>query len=257
MAFELSPLNLHRRSCVDVISAKIGSMLPSRPAEGFTLAEVLITLGIIGVVAAITIPGLIQKNQANKLKSQYLKAYSEIAQSIKLMKNDDVSLDTRTYGSGNSFYKTFYTYFKNAHLCGNGISTLKKEMCLHNGDTSYKTLDGKSSLPLARFDDGQFVLMDGALVLLENPYSIANPTLWIHVDINGKTQKPNRWGIDLFTFYMNDDEEIVPMGAKGTPYNSQDLYCNPSKTNLFNGAACSVKAMSDSDYFQKAVKWIK
>ena len=56
---------------------------------------------------------------------------------------------------------------------------------------------------------------------------------------------------------MNDDEEIVPMGAKGTPYNSQDLYCNPSKTNLFNGAACSVKAMSDSDYFQKAVKWIK
>ena len=86
-------------------------MLPSRPAEGFTLAEVLITLGIIGVVAAITIPGLIQKNQANKLKSQYLKAYSEIAQSIKLMKNDDVSLDTRTYGSGNSFYKNLLYLF--------------------------------------------------------------------------------------------------------------------------------------------------
>ena len=75
--------------------------------------------------------------------------------------------------------------------------------------------------------------------------------------IRKETSKIEVSFVDLFTFYMNDDEEIVPMGAKGTPYNSQDLYCNPSKTNLFNGAACSVKAMSDSDYFQKAVKWIK
>jgi len=44
-------------------------------AKGFTLAEVLITLGIIGVVAAITIPGLVnhyqKKETANKLKKVY------------------------------------------------------------------------------------------------------------------------------------------------------------------------------------------
>ena len=222
------------------------------------MAEVLITLGIIGVVAALTIPGLIQKNQANKLKSQYLKAYSEIAQSIKLMKNDDVSLGTRTYGSGNSFYKTFYTYFKNAHLCGTSGTGIKKDnLCFYGGDTSYKTLDGQYSVPYNYFDDGQFVLMDGALVLLENPYSSTNPTVWIHVDINGKTQKPNRWGIDLFTFYMNDDEEIVPMGAKGTSYSDTDKFCNPKLSNGTNGIACAVKAMDNSDYFKEAVKWIK
>ena len=43
---------------------------------GFTLAEVLITLGIIGVVAAITIPALINNYRAAKLKSQFLKSYS-------------------------------------------------------------------------------------------------------------------------------------------------------------------------------------
>ena len=93
--------------------------------------------------------------------------------------------------------------------------------------------------------------------MLENPYnSTTNSILWVHIDINGKTQKPNRWGIDLFTFYMNSDEEIVPMGAKGTPYNITQ-YCNPKDGNGFNGIACAVKAMDNSDYFKEAVKLIK
>lgn len=52
---------------------------------GFTLAEVLITLGIIGVVAAITIPSLITQNRARVLRSQYLKSYSMIYQMVRLM----------------------------------------------------------------------------------------------------------------------------------------------------------------------------
>ncbi len=39
--------------------------------NGFTLAEVLITLGIIGVVAAMTIPTLIANTRADQLKSRY------------------------------------------------------------------------------------------------------------------------------------------------------------------------------------------
>ena len=39
--------------------------------KGFTLAEVLITLGIIGVVAAMTIPALMNNVRATKLKSQF------------------------------------------------------------------------------------------------------------------------------------------------------------------------------------------
>ena len=64
---------------------------------GFTLAEVLITLGIIGVVAAITIPSLINNYKAKKLRSQFLKSYSVVQQAFKLMEADDVSLDPSTY----------------------------------------------------------------------------------------------------------------------------------------------------------------
>ncbi len=49
----------------------------------FTLAEVLITIGIIGVVAAITIPGLITECQKMVIKNQFKEQYSTFQQAIK------------------------------------------------------------------------------------------------------------------------------------------------------------------------------
>lgn len=51
---------------------------------GFTLAEVLITLGIIGVVAAMTIPTLMQHINGTRFVSQYKKSLSTINQAIEL-----------------------------------------------------------------------------------------------------------------------------------------------------------------------------
>lgn len=51
---------------------------------GFTLAEVLITLGIIGVVAAITIPTLIANTNGSKYRSQFKKTVSTIIQAVRL-----------------------------------------------------------------------------------------------------------------------------------------------------------------------------
>ena len=48
--------------------------------KGFTIAEVLITIGIIGIIAAITIPGLIKNYQERQFKTAYKKVYSEISQ---------------------------------------------------------------------------------------------------------------------------------------------------------------------------------
>lgn len=56
---------------------KIGDDMYKR---GFTLAEVLITLGIIGVVAALTIPSFLSNYQKRVLTTQLQKAYSEISQ---------------------------------------------------------------------------------------------------------------------------------------------------------------------------------
>ena len=59
---------------------------------GFTLAEVLITLGIIGVVAAMTIPTLISNTNSAKFKSQYKKTLSTMNQAA-LMATAQYDLD--------------------------------------------------------------------------------------------------------------------------------------------------------------------
>ena len=61
---------------------------------GFTLAEVLITLGIIGVVAAMTMPTLINSTQGAQYKAAFKKALSAISQAVTL----NVALDEVDFG---------------------------------------------------------------------------------------------------------------------------------------------------------------
>ena len=69
---------------------------------GFTLAEVLITLGIIGVVAAMTMPTLMNQTNGAQYKAAYKKALSAISQGVTLnVALDDVSFaDTKTGTAG-------------------------------------------------------------------------------------------------------------------------------------------------------------
>ncbi len=57
---------------------------------GFTLAEVLITLGIIGIVAALTIPGLLSRNEEKVRETQLKKAYSVLSQAHQMMIVKDI-----------------------------------------------------------------------------------------------------------------------------------------------------------------------
>ena len=66
---------------------------------GFTLAEVLITLGIIGVVAAMTIPTLISNTNSAKFKSQYKKTLSTLNQAA-LMATAQYDLDYASITGG-------------------------------------------------------------------------------------------------------------------------------------------------------------
>ncbi len=72
----------------------------SRLNFGFTLAEVLITLGIIGVVAAMTMPTLMNQTNGAQYKAAYKKALSAISQGVTLnVALDDVSFADTTVAS--------------------------------------------------------------------------------------------------------------------------------------------------------------
>lgn len=59
-----------------------------RFTKGFTLAEVLITLGIIGIIAAMTLPALIQKNNNKVVETRLKKFYSAINLAVLMAEND-------------------------------------------------------------------------------------------------------------------------------------------------------------------------
>ena len=57
--------------------------------NGFTLAEVLITLVIVGVVAALTIPTLVNKTQNNQLAAAYKKTYGTLASATRMIISEE------------------------------------------------------------------------------------------------------------------------------------------------------------------------
>ena len=76
---------------------------------GFTLAEVLITLGIIGVVAAMTMPTLMNQTNGAQYKTAYKKALSAMSQAVVLnVALDDYNMaDTDNSVAGQNFIDIF------------------------------------------------------------------------------------------------------------------------------------------------------
>ena len=153
-----------------------------------------------------------------------------------------------TYDLGTHELKPILIKYLNVmYDCGYGMVYADKS-CIKNYGTNneknskiYKTYNKKSDIFLSRFDDGQFVLTDGALVLLEN---FGPPNTFISVDINGFGKKPNQLGKDLFMFQLDKKGELLPMGSAGTKF-SVNEYCSDTSSDNMNGAGCTVKVLEE------------
>ena len=75
----------------------------------------------------------------------------------------------------------------------------------------------------------------------------------VSVDLNGFKNPPNRFGYDVFTFQLVD-ENLKTMGDRNTMYTDMDKYCSLNSKDKYNGIACAQKARSESDYFKWVVK---
>ena len=63
--------------------------MQKRVKKAFTLAEVLLTLAVIGVVAAMTLPSLIQNTQKQQYFTAFKKIYSDLSQATMLIMLDN------------------------------------------------------------------------------------------------------------------------------------------------------------------------
>lgn len=237
--------------------------------DGFTLAEVLITLGIIGVVAAITIPGLITNYRAHRLRSQFLKSYSTVQQVIRSMVNDEISTNPADYAynySGNGFPDMFARYLNAPTICSRNVSgattqTASGCMSYYGDSKGYKYLNSTSTLGQGIYNDGQILLQDGSLLLFDDgPSSEGWKGRIIIVDINGYNNPPNMLGYDAFIF-ENVDGDVYTMGDKNSDWfgvnKNANEFCDINSTKTLNGITCAQKAKEDSEYFKRLVRKVK
>lgn len=237
--------------------------------KGFTLGEILIAMGVIAIVASLTLPQLVNGQKAAQGRAQFDTAYSLIAKSIADMDADNISVLPSSYTTSQSLYKALKNYHRVTIDCGDYSAANKNtSVCIgySGGNTNDKfdnyyiyNKNSQTKAYMNLFDDGSFVINNGMLIAFENPGGVTNGNpkpMFISVDINGKNKLPNRYGWDLFTFELTKTG-LLPLGADGTATEyskNPETYCSETSSSNKNGATCAYYAVTDKDYFTKLYK---
>lgn len=230
----------------------------SRRNLGFTLSETLITLGVIGVVAVLTLPTFIKNKNEKELEAAFKKSYSALYQVATRVVNED-------YGgvqpiidgdrSMRNFIEKFQKHYIKSVSCT--LSACSSRSIFPMGASAfqsfisakYKTYNGKS--PDILCNDGILATNDGSFLFFDwaNSDEVAYGKTLIGVDTNGWAKKPNKFGHDFFIFYINKSGQFLPMGVEGSLF-PQETYCDKESNSSSNGYGCAVKALNEKDYFK-------
>ena len=178
--------------------------------EGFTLAEVLITVAIIGVVAALSIPQftaeIYNKSNASKL-STIVTNYEDVF-GMMLLREDRENIFETNFGTALSTANNEQNFndrlsaYTNISRTGTNLT----ENLGYSGGIA--NINGEApELPQFRYGA---VTPGGALLMFAAP---TQSTSIVHIDVNGPTQ-PNRYGRDVFTFVLAQDGHLYPYGSR-------------------------------------------
>ncbi len=189
--------------------------------NGFTLAEVLITLIVVGIIAALTIPAIIPSIQKRDLESRFAKVNSVLKQTVARAEATEGNFTNWEWISSDKiFFEYFTPYLSVTKIC-------KPNELGCGEDTEYKYLRGEVVQTKA-FQPSvtRFITSDGAKWLIGvNSGCVAKGEYcaMVRVDVNGDAP-PNMYGRDLFTFFMLPyTNEVRPEGAYEfpLPYNAE------------------------------------
>ena len=187
--------------------------------KAFTLAEFLITLAIIGVIAALVLPALMHKINFLIYKYQAKQEYSQFISTLRLISNENGQEYNCYYGNGlfktstvncANFWNDFFSKRSVINICKAGDLT-----CRPIYKTNYEVENSgghKSHCTLSVNDVRGYVLSNGVIYYpwLSNSGSNGNFPQIFTLDINGKSG-PNKFGYDVFYLhlYKNSKGEIV------------------------------------------------
>ena len=244
--------------------------------KAFTMAEVLITLGIIGIVAAMTFPSLLGKYRRKVLETQFKKSVSVISQAIMQTKvklgsdkfvgycvqyeSNEIS-DASGYVVAADCYEAFFQNFVN--IAGNKSDILYRTYNIVRTKEIIKTFNGLQT-PGASSLGGLYdviyltnIMPDGSFLnMMINEYQF-----YIGVDVNGQ-KGPNKLGHDIFIFSIDKTKDTLSYPYKPENYTDEELDageydeeyqkerkgnpCSFTSKQKANGVGCAWYALRDT-----------
>ncbi len=194
------------------------SHLITSQKSAFTLAEVLITLAIIGVVAAMTIPTLISDYQEKQTVTKVRKMYSTLSNAHKMIEamggygaiSKDFDQNKTVQENSEIFYNLFKPHLKVIKDCGfeSGCWTPGYIQSMTGKD--YNDYDERGREYKVLLSDGTALMFYANYELEDDINTAPRVAMNIKVDVNG-LQKPYQWGRDVFIFNVTNDG-VTPAG---------------------------------------------
>ena len=188
--------------------------------SAFTLAETLIVMGIIGVVAALTLPNLNSSTGDKEKVVKLKKIYSNISDA---------------YGRAQAIYGPADEWF------AKDTTATAQQPRFMNRLTEFMKVSKKEN-------DTSYILADGARIFLyQNTFSPADNKIFLDVDLDGINKGQNKYGHDIFRFttsthYQSGDHNIStfkPFSSDDTTFlgdcsNSGNEWCTAWVINFDN-----------------------
>ena len=221
--------------------------------SAFTLAEVLITLGIIGVVAAMTLPSLVNNYKEKELVSRTKKLYSNVQNAVLLAQKDLGTVGDNTFlfdvsQTSAQAAQKFAKYFNGAKVCesssqkGCSLYAYKVKFATKKTSGDDTLTDYSYTYPKIILNDGSCIQViqqtscyrvnendcvqdaDGNCVKDENGNTINKISTHIDcarliIDVNGP-KLPNQYGADTYQLSVTSKKVLPPIWA---PYGSKSF----------------------------------
>lgn len=220
-------------------------------SKGFTMAEVLLVIGIIGIVAAYTIPTLVNNTNDAELKTKFKKDFSVLNQAnMSIINENGGSLKNLcNTDDHNCLRDLFLPYLNLAKVCDTNASNGN---CWHK-DGVVKAYAGiiTPSVQTWRNNSAAVILNDGTLI----KFAMANTACdwndsgngnyvcgWIDLDVNG-FKPPNVQGKDILSLYVKHNA-ITPLGGINSYY-KPETSCTTTDTTATSGIGCAAKYLMD------------
>ncbi len=217
--------------------------------KSFTLAEVLITLVIIGIIAAITVPVVMSNVQKQDTISKLKKVYAMVSQAANLTKIDNGLLIDHYIDNDSTPTEEMLNYFKNTYFIP--YLQIQKECtgyaeCGYEKALPWTTISGEEYL-FPDMNNGAYYLLDGTFVALDVDFDWAD----LYIDINGP-KKPNKYGRDVFVIEIKGQNNVNKVTGG---WCSSAASVNNDCSSTGRGLCCLQKLINDNWEFKDDYLW--